>query len=895
MKGIVKKYFSQLSIETGLKYNPYIFHGSLNCEYLIICMGSIVETVKETIYDLNKNHNYNVGCIEIILYRPFLYNDFCKKIPKTVKKIAVLNKTKENGAVGEPLYVDVIAAINKTWKKYIFVSNGRYGLGGKNTSPADIKSVFDDLQNNNSKHDFVIGINDNLTNLSLDKDPDFNTKAESNNYCVEIIGLGGDGSITCGKIFFNLFLKNTKNYGQLFSIYNSLKSNNITRTSIRFNKTNEFGAYYPSKFNFIVCNLDSILNSINILKNIKNGGIFLLNTSLKTKKLISVLPNRVKILLAKKKCIFYTIDAYAIAEKNDIKNKISLIICFSMMYILRKEFKNINIEKESKIMIKNLLSKIDSEIINKNLNSIKNISKSIKKIKILDSWNNIYYKVVNKKNNMYNFIESVESYTGDNLSTSKFVSELGFDLRSGTIDTNFSTFNNPNNFNQETPRWLPDKCIQCNKCVLVCPHATIRAFLVTPKEIKNAPERMKTLYAVGSDGYKFRIQVDNENCVGCGLCAKVCPTNALEMVPINEEKNKHRKLTKYLYKDIEQNRTGGISTNTYKGANFLYPYIEGSAACAGCGETPYIRLLTQLFGNKMIIANATGCSSIFGGNIKTPWTSNKKKEGPSWVNSLFEDNAEFGLGMALAQIYKNNYLTKNNENKSFWIIGGDGWAYDIGISGILHVLHSNININILILNTEGFGNTGGQDSSASPKFNNIIKNNFFSFRKDLVRILIGLGNVYVAQVSMGMNPNQVINAFKEAESFNGPSVVVCYAPCISHKIKGGLVNHQISEREAVICGYWNILRYDPRRETENLNPLVIDFKMPNFELLSNFLRTEGRFVRIFKSDKYKFSKDVLNFQNYLKRRFETLIKISEIKFSKNKNNYKKIIKTMEWK
>ncbi len=947
-KEIIKTELKKLSKITNQTFKPFVYYGHEKPDRIIIAMGSVCETIKVSIDKLILDGE-KVGLIETIIYRPWILESFLEVIPKSVKKIAVLSRTKENGAAGEPLFVDVVTSVNKLKLNIEVICNGRYGLSGKNTSPKHIKAIYDNLNNKDYKVDFTVGINDDLTFLSLNPDDKFSLNDDKKSKNILIFGLGGDGSLSQAKYITNLYNKNHNKNVQLLSVYNSLKTNNITRSMIRISDKKIVGSYYCEEFDYIVCNFDSIISSVNITKNLKLNGKVLINTNLTKQEFINILPTKIKKTLAARNAKLYIINGSSLSIKYELDNKISFIMTTAFNLINDKLPNNdkflTNIKKDIPI----ILNGQPSKLITNNIKALDVVKGFLVKIKVDPKWSTLYFKEVKKEKSYFQFIEDIEKLEGNELPVSSLVEQDGFNLLSGSIKNDNISSKLDKKINKVVPRWLADKCIQCNKCVLVCPHSTIRAHLVSPLEKEKAPEEFETLYAVGAEGYEFRIQVDAENCVGCGLCAKVCPVDALEMVDSDEEHNKHSELTKYLYKEVPY-RNEDFAISTYKGATFQYPYIEASGACAGCGETPYYRLLTQLFGNNMLVANATGCSSIFGGHLSSPWAVDSEGLGVAWVNSLFEDNAEFGLGMAIANKYKNKYINeiisknisscepklksflkdildkkdsfkiiKNRKEiialinksksknikkilqfkdeiakKSLWIIGGDGWAYDIGISGLIHVLNSGENINILVLNTESYANTGGQDSGASI---NLLSNTteFMNIRRDLTQLLISNKKAYVAHVSLGMNPNQTIKAFEEAEKYEGPSIVIAYCPCISHKINGGLVNHQISEKEAVLCGYWNIYRYNPDRIKNNINPLIIDFKSPRFDLLPKFLRTEGRYSKQFKKNPEVFSKNVSSLLIELRNNFETLKLIADQEFSNEKViDVKKIKEIMSW-
>lgn len=949
---VIKKHFEKWSKITGREYKIYSYYGCKNPKNVMIAMGSICENAKNVVDNLNTK-GYECGILKITLYRPFLVEDFIATIPKSARNFAILSRTKENGSPAEPLFVDVATAFVKTNTLYDKMANGRYGLSSKNISDGHIKSIFDDLRKSNYKKDFTIGIIDDVTNLSLPLNNDYDAISKSFSQRILLYGTGGDGTVSLA----NSVVQIIGNYYQekdirLNSVYNSLKQNNITQSMIEISDKKMIGFRLPQEFNYIMCNLDSLLLRINAVKNISDNGIFILNTTFNKDDIELFLPNSFKKAMAEKKCRLFIVNANKIAKENNLDDKISMILSatlleiFSPNKVVFNDFKNI-LESE----IRRRFTEKGKKVVENNISAINKInSESIYEIPIKAEWKNVrIFKKPKTDNAFTNYIDILEELEGESVTVAETSSCGSNNIADGTLVNQNNTFNAKKKLNILTPRWIPENCIQCNKCALVCPHATIRAFLLSPKDIENAPQEMETLYAVGSEGHRFRIQVDTENCVGCSLCAEVCPVDALEMVPAKEEHDKYTDLTNYLYKEITY-KHGDFSTDMYKGVSFLYPYFEASGACKGCGETPYYRLLTQLFGKFMVIANATGCTSIYGGHQTTPFAIDKDGCGPAWANSLFEDNAEFGLGMRMAEDYKirrmfdgiEKYYSKVEKplqkkfdvllkeyhnadrmdqfenrkdlikeiesskynavkdllqykdsfvRKSMWMIGGDGWAYDIGFGGIRHVVDSGKNINILILNTETYSNTGGQISaaSASPAGGKPIYNS--ALRTELGQILLTHKNVYVAQVSLGMNPNQVVKAFKEAEAYDGPSVIIAYCPCISHGFD--LKYHALNEREAVLSGYWTIFRYDPRLIKEQKNPLQIDFKAPKFETIPRFLFPQTRFKNQYNLLKKAELAKMNGFINYLKRNFETLQILSQQQFSDDVNYFESINKALE--
>jgi len=933
---VADDYFKKISKLTGRKYAPFTYYGAKDATRVIIAMGSVTQTIEETI-DTLVSKGEKVGLVKVHLYRPFLPNKLVSVLPSTCQNIAVLDRTKEAGATGEPLYLDVIAALHQERKDIQVLIGGRYGLSSKDTQPNQIKAVYDNLKKKKPLNGFTIGIEDDVTNLSLKVDPKFHVK---NDYisCL-FYGLGSDGTVGANKNSIKIIGEGTKLYTQAYFAYDSKKSGGATRSHLRFGPTPIKSTYYIKQADFISCSLDSYIFKYKMLDNLKNGGTFLLNTTLDEKEIIKSLPNRMKKQLAEKKAKFYIINASNIAREVGMGRKTNTVLqsaFFKLNPGLMNYAKAVKLMKE---FAKKAYSYKGDEIVKRNYDAIDR-GGEYKEIKIDSSWANLEVKDISLKtgdNYFDEFVTPVGTLDGYDLPVSTFTK---YGLLDGTMQNNV-TFNEKREIAEEVPHWVKENCIQCNKCVFVCPHATIRAFLLDGSEYEAAPEVVKKEYleAMGGPnvkGLKFRVQVDPKNCVGCGLCARECPgkagNKALEMVPINHELEQDEGAN-YLYKNVSY-KTEFFPTNTVKGIGFAKPYFEVSGSCAGCGETPYYRLLSQLFGKDMIIANATGCSSIYSGSTpSTPFCSDKDG-GIAWANSLFEDNAEFGYGMKVANDYKtlqilnaindnfdslepelqeilktyvdniNNRdkqreikdtivkLVKSSKNegiktlltyendlitKSQWIIGGDGWAYDIGFGGLDHVLANNENVNVLVLDTEVYSNTGGQASKSSQtgaiaKFAASGKK---TAKKDLAAIARSYGHVYVAQVNMGANNMQVIKAMKEAESYDGPSLIIAYCPCIEHGIKSGMLSHQQVQKKATECGYFNIYRYDPRLKKEGKNPLQLDFKEPDFSKFKEFVLNETRFNQLPKLNPTKADELLDLSVEYAKNRFEKLVKESQ--------------------
>lgn len=913
---VAKKYFKKASEMTNRIYAPFVYCGDENATDVIIIMGSAAQTVEETVQYLNQTENQKTGVVKVYLYRPFSIEDLVAVLPKSVQRIAVLDKTKEFGSAGEPLFADVATALKDT---DILIIGGRYGLSSKNTTPAHFKAVFRNLKSEKPKNHFTIGIEDDVTHTSL---PILdNAKTLSKNTSYLIWGLASDGMISASKNIIKIIADTSNNYTQGFFTYDSRKAGGATRSYLRFGNEEIRSPYYPDSSSFILCSKDNyILSFKHLIDSLQEGGTFFLNTTFTKEELLNFLPNRFKKQLADKKAKFYFMDAYSIARKYGLGNNINTCLQ-SAFFLLNPQL--IQKEKAIDAMIyatKKTYGKKGDAIVQANINAITSVNEeTVHQIIVEESWKDLKVNEIKRDlSNYLTFATSLNNMEGNEFPVSTFTQKFdGKSILDGTMLNHDITFNMQRQLAAMVPKWIPENCIQCNQCAFYCPHATIRAFQLTDEDIKKAPRDFVALNETQMpnqppSNYKFTIHVDPENCVGCGLCVEVCPgkdprdrsKKALKMVPAAQEAYKYRDLTEYLYKGLSSYTPKGFTPGTLKWAGFLYPYFEVSGACAGCGETPYYRLLTQLFGKDMVIANATGCTSIFSGTYPfTPFTTDKDKQGPAWSNSLYENNAEFGYGMRAANDFKvervrllmaqemNNvepelqrlfdvWLNTNkreeqrvirndliaflerskNEkvkdilnfkdvlvNKSMWMVGGDGWSTDIDFGGLAHIMASGKNVNVLVLDTEVYSNTGGQTSSSTPlgaaaKFNAAGKK---TAKKDLGKIFMTFNNVYVARISLGMNPAQAIKAMQEAEAYDGPSIVIAYAPCIEHGIKGGLNQHRIQEMNAVLSGYWPIYRFDPRRALNNLNPLQIDFLKPNFTKIKDYLLAERRFAQIF--------------------------------------------------
>lgn len=878
---IVNNYMDEISKITGRSYKIFDYYGDPKANKVIVAMGSVCETIKDTIDYLNKNGE-KVGLIEVHLYRPFSTKYFLESLPKTVRKVAVLDRTKEPGA-SCPLYLDVknvLASYNKSIK----VVGGRYGLSSKNTTPYQIKAVYSYLDSEVEK-EFTIGIKDDVTNLSLE---DEYFELDNQNHEILVYGYGSDGMVSASKDIIKIIGNNTNAYTQGYFEYDSKKSGGLTRCHLRFGKEPIRATYYVENPKIVVCTKDDYLEKYNMLDNIKNDGILILNTEKSDKELESVITPHDKKIIKERNIKLYTIDASKISLKNDIGNKINMIMAtaiFKIGNIIPFDFAIKELEKSLEIILTNK----GQDLIEKNKQAIDEAIDNLKYVELSIS-------EVKEEMNLHNVFDLIDRKEGNKLS----VSELS-EFIDGSFPGGLSKYEKKN-IAEELPCYNSENCIMCGQCSFVCPHGVIRPFLLDEIEQRHAPESVKNGLKdslIKDQNLKYTIGVDFTNCTGCGLCSKICPgkkgVKALTMQPTNEVKNyTNIESNKYLFEKVKEHVCMPITT--VKGSQFVKPKFEFSGACAGCGQTPYLKLLTQLFGNELVIANATGCSSIYGGSIpKTPYSV-------PWANSLFEDNAEFGFGLAVSdrlnkekikrnlykdidkvseqekEIYASYYKrgdyasscllyevvnkSKNKDllamkdyikTKSFWIVGGDGWAYDIGFGGLDHVLASKENVNILVLDTEVYSNTGGQmsKSSRSASVAKFASSGKKTEKKDLVKIALSYPHVYVATVCLGANMNQLIKAMTEAKQYNGPSIIIAYSPCIAHGILTGVTDSINEEKRAVDCGYFPLVRYNPVEKV-----FTLDSKNPDFNKYFEFILGEDRY-RVLKKVNPKEYKDLL--------------------------------------
>ena len=912
---VVVKYMDKVNAKIGTDYKPFNYYGAEDAEHVIVAMGSVCDCTEEVVDYLNAAGE-KVGLLKVHLYRPFVADYMLRELPKTVKTISVLDRTKEPGSIGEPLYLDVLAAINGSDFAGVKVYTGRYGLGSKDTTPGDIIAVYRNAESETPKRRFTIGIVDDVTNLSLPIVENPDTTPKGTHSC-KFWGLGADGTVGANKNSIKIIGDNTDMYAQGYFAYDSKKSGGLTVSHLRFGKTPIKSTYYISKADFVACHNPSYVDKYDIVDDLKEGGSFLLNCPWDTEELSERLPGKMKKILAERHINFYTIDGIKIGKEIGLGGRINTVLQSAFFKIADI----IPADKAKELMkaaAKKSYMKKGQAIVDMNYAAIDRGMEDLKKVEIPADWANAVDNSVADKAEgngalveyVNEILKPVNAYKGNKLPVSTFMDHVD-----GTAPNGSAAYEK-RGIAVDVPEWNPENCIQCNRCAIVCPHAVIRPVAMTADELAKAPEDTKSLPMMGLKDLNFVMTVSTLDCTGCGACAQVCPgkkgAKALTMQPIDSQRPKQAVFDYALTLEDKPEVHEKFKFTTVKGSQFKQPLLEFSGACAGCGETPYAKLVTQLFGDRMFIANATGCSSIWGASAPaTPYTKNKKGYGPAWQNSLFEDNAEFGLGMALGQkairnrlieyvegIQKDtdsadlktacqNYLDtvtdstssrpatdaliaeleKNTEDakvgelvkktlvdkdelakKSMWIFGGDGWAYDIGFGGLDHVIASGENVNILVFDTEVYSNTGGQASKATPvgsvaqfaAAGKAVK------KKDLAAIAMSYGYVYVAQCAMGADNNQVLKAMVEAESYNGPSLVICYAPCINHGIKGGMGIAQLEEKKAVEAGYWNIFRYDPRLADEGKNPFMLDGKAPSASY-RDFIMGEVRYNSLTRS------------------------------------------------
>ena len=904
---ITYDYMKEINKITGRDYKPFNYYGHPEAERVIVAMGSVVETIEETV-DYLMAKGEKVGLIKVRLYRPFSAKYFLDVLPSTVKKISVLDRTKEKGAIAEPLHLDV-AHIFLGKKDAPVIVGGRYGLASKDTTPSQILAVYENLKLEEPKDRFTIGINDDVTHTNLEIKEIIKTEPEGTIKC-KFWGFGSDGTVGANKSAIKIIGDDTDMYAQAYFAYDSKKSGGVTISHLRFGNEPIKSTYLISDADFISCSKQSYVYQYDLLKGLKKGGKFLLNTLWNVEELDEHLPANMKRYMAENDIQFYTINATKIASEIGLGGRTNMI----MQSAFFKLSEVLPIEEAVEHLKKSIVSDYGhkgEEIVKMNYAAVDQGIESLVKIEIPSSWKDAKDEAVEDKN-LPDFIENVlipmNRQEGDDLPVSTFVGREGGEFPNGTAAYE------KRGIAVNMPHWIKENCIQCNQCSYVCPHAVIRPFLLDEEEKENAPETFETIKAMGKglEDFQYRIQVSALDCTGCGSCANVCPAKekALVMTPFEEDFEEQS--NNWDYAMTVKAKKDAMDKYSVKGSQFQEPLLQFSGACAGCGETPYAKLITQLYGDRMLIANASGCSSIWGGSApSTTFCQNQEGKGPAWASSLFEDNAEYGYGMALAvrkirekiQLLMEEFLGLNidtdlnkyfkewienikdpkgskaatamilprlgqdtgNEvankilkeiesrkdyliKKSVWVFGGDGWAYDIGFGGLDHVLASGEDINVLVMDTEVYSNTGGQSSKATPtaavaKFAAAGKK---VRKKDLGMIAASYGYVYVAQVAMGANMNQLMKALKEAESYDGPSIVIAYAPCINHGIRTGMGTSISQEKFAVDTGYWHLYRFDPRLKDEGKNPFVLDSKEPTKPFM-DFINTEVRYTSLRRS------------------------------------------------
>ena len=905
----VEAYMQEISKITGREYHPFTYYGAPDAEHVVVAMGSVTEVFKEVV-DYQLAEGKKVGIISVHLYRPFSEKYFLNVLPKSVKILSVLDRTKEPGAQGEPLYQDVTALFNGK-KDAPLIIGGRYGLSSKDTTPASMLSIFENMNLKEPKNRFTVGIVDDVTFLSLPLLPEINV-TPAGTFQARFYGIGGDGTVGANKNSIKIIGETTEKYCQAYFSYDSKKTGGVTASHLRFGDKPIRSPYLVNTADFVACHVPAYLEKYDMLKGLRKGGTFLLNSFWSPEMTKEKLPVSFKKYLAKNDIQFYIINATQIAVEVGLGSTRTNTILQSAFFKISGVIPYDLAVKEMKAANAKSYGKKGEDIVKMNNNAVDHGGEVVK-IEIPKEWADLADAPVvidpNRPEYITGFVDMVNDLKGDDLPVSTFVK---FDMVDGTLRQGTAAYEK-RGIAVDVPEWVADNCIQCNQCAYVCPHAAIRPFLMDEKELAGAPAGTVAKKAIGKqlEGLQFRMQVSVLDCTGCGNCADVCPSKqkALEMKPIDTQREEIERWN-YISANVTYKDSLMPKEQTVKNSQFAQPLFEFSGACAGCGETPYLKLITQLYGDRMMIANATGCSSIYGGSSPaSPYTVNSKGQGPSWGNSLFEDNAEFGFGMVTAveasrdriqnimekaiascdkcsgelkslfqewidnrndgaktqeitdkmlPLLESKDCSMNKEilglkqylvKKSVWIFGGDGWAYDIGYGGLDHVLASGSDVNVVVLDTEVYSNTGGQSSKATPigavaKFAASGKR---IRKKDLGMMAMSYGYVYVAQVSMGASQSQYLKAVKEAEAYNGPSLIIAYSPCINHGLRAGMGKTQQEAKNAVECGYWSLFRYDPRLEEQGKNPFQYDSKDPEWDKFQGFLMNEVRYSSLKKA------------------------------------------------
>ena len=932
LPAVVQEYMDKVNEKIGTDYKLFNYYGAADAEHIIVAMGSVNDTIEETI-DYLMAAGKKVGVVKVRLYRPFCAQALIDAIPDTVKQISVLDRTKEPGALGEPLYLDVVAALRDSKFSDVKIFTGRYGLGSKDTTPAQIVAVYE----NTEKEKFTIGIVDDVTNLSLETGAPLVTTPEGTTNC-KFWGLGADGTVGANKNSIKIIGDNTDMYAQAYFDYDSKKSGGVTMSHLRFGKKPIKSTYLIHKANFVACHNPSYVNKYNMVQELVDGGTFLLNCAWDMEGLEKHLPGQVKAFIANHNIKFYTIDGVKIGIETGMgPTRINTILqsaFFKLTGIIPEE-QAIELMKAA---AKATYGRKGDDVVKKNWAAIDAGAKQVVEVKVPESWKDaedeglFMAHATHGAQEAQDFVNNIQckinAQEGNSLPVSAFK-----DYVDGTTPSGTAAYEK-RGIAVNVPVWVPDNCIQCNRCAYVCPHAAIRPVAMTADETANAPEGIKTLPLTGMKEYTFTMTVSALDCTGCGSCANVCPgkkgNKALEMAPLEANAGEQKYFDYGVTLPQKEDVIAKYKETTVKGSQFKQPLLEFSGACAGCGETPYAKLITQLFGDRMYIANATGCSSIWGNSSpSTPYTTNAKGQGPAWSNSLFEDNAEFGYGMLLAQRAirgglkeKIEDLVANGTNedvkaagqewldtyavgatngaateklvaaleacgcdkaneilaqkdflskKSQWIFGGDGWAYDIGFGGVDHVLASGRDINVMVFDTEVYSNTGGQSSKSTPTgaIAQFAAGGKETKKKDMASIAMSYGYVYVAQISMGADFNQTVKAIAEAEAYPGPSLIIAYAPCINHGIKKGMSKAQTEEELAVKCGYWHNFRFNPAAE----NKFSLDSKTPDMENYMDFLNGEVRYNSLQRQNPEKAARLFAKNESEAQARYEYLQKL----------------------
>jgi pyruvate-ferredoxin/flavodoxin oxidoreductase len=925
----------QISKLTGREYKPFTYYGAGDAENIIMAMGSVTETIKEVVDYLNAKGE-KVGLITVHLYRPFSEKYLMNVLPETVKRIAVLDRTKEPGANGEPLYLD-LKDIFYGKKDAPVIVGGRYGLSSKDTTPAMILSVYDNLKLKEPKNRFTVGIVDDVTFTSLPVLPEI-SMSQKGTFEGKFYGLGSDGTVGANKNSIMIIGESTDKYCQAYFAYDSKKSGGITTSHLRFGDNPIRSPYLVGTPDFVACHVPSYLDKYDMLKGLKDGGTFLLNSIWDENETIDHLPDHMKKYLAEHNIKFYIINATQLAQEIGLGNRTNTIMQSAFFKIADIIPYDQSVDEMRRFIVKSFGRK-GEDVVNMNFAAVEK-GGDVTRVNVPAEWAKLSPAQKKDDRDIPDFIknvaEPINRLQGDDVPVSAFVGREDGTFPSGT------TSYEKRGVAVNVPEWIPENCIQCNQCAYVCPHAAIRPFLIDEGEAKTLPDGIATLDAIPKTfaGLKFRIQVSVLDCTGCGNCADVCPskTKALELKPLESQHGEiphwEHLISHISYKDYLVDKKLNV-----KNSQFAQPLFEFSGACAGCGETPYIKLITQLYGDQMMVANATGCSSIYGGSApSTPYCANVNGQGPAWANSLFEDNAEYGFGMATgvnknrerirhimeaamdevkpatreafeawiasmknldasktasAQLLEalekethpsaeeirqlKQYLVK----KSVWVFGGDGWAYDIGYGGLDHVIASGEDVNILVLDTEVYSNTGGQASKSTPvgavaKFAASGKK---IRKKDLGMMAMTYGYVYVAQVAMGANQSQYLKAIREAEAYHGPSVIIAYAPCINHGLRAGMGKSQHQEKLAVECGYWHLYRYNPVLEEEGKNPFSLDSKVPQWDQFQTFLKSEVRYTSLQKAFPAEAAELFKSAETNAKWRYNSYVRMASLDFA----------------